>query len=189
MDRSTNSNLHMCFQIYFNATVRKLNRLIRWHSSCFIPAVLMVLVSQTIHAGDSDIAKSVNTYAEQFMEKEALEDILYDDNELKKHLKCSDYIDLANNSKMLIGLCASKGLMATKYKTIPMADICILGRPIKKDFLITFSKDKKPSTTSNFEGYMYYMGRTDGWTRDYDNIFLDGHSGSTRALCWRLVER
>lgn len=150
--------------------------------------ILSVLSSQHIHAASPDIAKVVNEYAENFMEKQALEDILYDD-ELQKHLECSDYIELANDQKMLIGLCVGKGLMATKYKTMPVADMCILNKSIKRDYLISFAKDKIPSTTNNFSGYMYYMGRSDGWIRDYDNMFLDGYSGSTRALCWRLVER
>ena len=169
--------------------VYNIRQLLNWYSMRLIAAVLTVLVSQTAYAGSPDIAKSVNTYAEQFMEKQALEDILYDDDELQKHLECSNYIEFANDQKMLIGLCVGKGLMATKYKTVPVADMCILNNSIKRDYLISFAKDKIPSTTSNFSGYMYYMGRSDGWIRDYDNFFLDGHSGGTRALCWRLVER
>lgn len=168
---------------------KELNRFSRLSLMFISLTILSVSSSQRIHAGSPDIAKMVNTYAENFMEKQALEDILYDDDELQKHLKCSDYVELANDQKMLIGLCVGKGLMATKYKTMPVADMCILNKSIKRDYLITFSKDKKPSTTSNFSGYMYYMGRSDGWIRDYDNIFLDGNSGGTRALCWRLVER
>ena len=167
----------------------KIHQLLRWNSIFSISIMLLCFMSQVSHAGSPDIAKSANAYAVKFMEKDALEDILYDGNELKKHLKCGDYVELANDQQMLIGLCVGKGLMATKYKTMPMADMCILNKSIKRDYLISFAKDKKPSTTSNFSGYMYYMGRSDGWIRDYDNIFLDGHSGGTRALCWRLVER
>lgn len=44
----------------------------------------------------------------------------------------------------------------------------------------------------NFQGsngMSYYMGRTNGWIKDFENIFLTADMGFTKMSCWGLNKR
>jgi hypothetical protein len=42
---------------------------------------------------------------------------------------------------------------------------------------------------NQMDGYTYFMGRTNGWIRDFENIFLSGKMGSLFISCWSLNRR
>ena len=52
---------------------------------------------------------------------------------------------------------------------------------------LAFKSD--PSYIDGVKGTMHYMGRTNGWVKDFENIFASYDSGFSKASCWALNKR
>ena len=68
--------------------------------------------------------------------------------------------------------------------------VCKKGYSNDKAYLRANSFDQKPAESSYGQvGTMHQMGRTNGWFRDYENIYMESSNSGEKFSCWSILRR
>ena len=145
-----------------------------------------------------DLKKSIEEIADQnYFRLQAIE-LLYDKKrDYQKAFQCKTVNEHVSGSR-IDALCIEQQqgipLSLTMFKADNGYITYILVCPAKFDRLDPFNLADQAYQTDEANvagspGFSYYMGRTNGWVRDFENIFLTADMGFTKASCWALNKR
>jgi len=168
----------------------------------FPTSVILVFFSlQTTNAiAASDIPKAVEQIADKHYYRQEAISLLYD----KKHnyvdaFSCENVMNLSDaaNGSRLDVIChrANNSVLSLtiflKNNSYPLyVMVCPAGFDDVDPFKIAqHAFVIEPTEFNGDAGTSHYMGRTNGWIQDFENIFLTADLGFAKSSCWALNKR
>ena len=161
-----------------------------------VPVVLLSL--QTTNAiAAPEIPKAVEQVADKHYFRQEAISLLYD----KKHdyvnaFNCLNVMDSVSGPRIDV-ICTSAD---TNVLTLSMVlennayPIYVMVCPAGFDDLDPFKIAQyafiiEPTEFNGDKGTSHYMGRSNGWIKDFENIFLTADLGFVKSSCWALNKR
>lgn len=163
----------------------------------FVIFLFSILSSKTFAA--PDLPKSVELIADKYYLRQETIELLYDKHiDYEKAFNCKKAFEQVSGPRTDI-LCVGKANIVTlvifigKHGYASYIITCPAGVSKKKldpyNLVKSAFKSEKPSIVNGETRTMHYMGRTDGWVRDFENLFLTIDYGSLLGSCWALNKR
>lgn len=163
-----------------------------------LPSLMLVsfllLASPTFAA--PDLTKSVESIADDHYFRKELIELLYDKHvDYEKAFSCTKLNELTSGSR-IDALCNNKSDVFVL--TIVLADnsyagyvtVCAAGITGLDPYNLAESAYKSDSTNFEIEKRnTYHMGRTNGWIKDFENLFLTVEMPGLTNSCWALNKR
>jgi len=147
----------------------------------------------------SDLRSSVEAKANRYYNREQLLELLYDKKaDYEKVFNCQtvreNIIDqniYAVCSNISFNDVFSIQIIMNKAKRTPSyVQVCKAGFSEMDPYkMIQSAYHSEPAQIPDGYGNLYYMGRTNGWVRDFENLFLAGITGDAVLSCWGLNKR
>lgn len=169
-----------------------------------ISTVVLVLVSffSISHRpalAASDLRSSVEAKANRYYHREELLELLYDKRaDYEKIFNCQTVRENIIDQN-IYAVCANVSfnnvfsiqiIMHKAKRTPSYVQVCKAGFSEMDPYkLIQSAYESKPAQMPDVSGNFYYMGRSNGWARDFENLFLAGISGDAFLSCWALNKR
>tara|TARA_B110000208_G_scaffold180896_1_gene231055 strand:- start:590 stop:1114 length:525 start_codon:yes stop_codon:yes gene_type:complete len=159
--------------------------------------LLLVLIANPVKAAP-DLVKSVELIANTHYFREEAISLLYDKNiNYEIAFSCKKASEQVTGQR-IDALCIGSGAQNVLTLTIIVGDngyasyvlVCPAGFDELDQFNIGQSAfQSEPTNFQGISGTSYYMGRTNGWIKDFENIFLTADMGFAKSSCWGLNKR
>lgn len=167
------------------------------NETLYVLCFLAVWISFPLFAAPN-LDKNVELIADKHYFRQQAIELLYDKKiNYEKAFSCKKLTESVSGSR-LDAVCAGEvGKYVVTLTVIKAKNgyaayvlVCPAGFDQLDPYNITPKAFKKDKTNfDGYSGYSYYMGRTDGWIKDFENIFLTANMGFTKMSCWGLNKR
>ena len=147
-----------------------------------------------------EIPKAVEQIADKHYFRQEAISLLYDKkHDYVKAFNCDNVMDLsdaANGSRLdVICLRANNSVLnlsiVLKNNAYPVyVMVCPAGFDDLDPFeIVQYAFVIEPTEFNGDMGTSHYMGRSNGWIKDFENIFLTADLGFAKSSCWALNKR
>lgn len=176
--------------------LRMKNRLFSTFKFLFV-SLLLAIPCASVKAAN-ELEKNIEEIANQNYFRLSSIELLYDKyRDYEKAFECKTIMENVTDKRidascmhLQTGVPLTLAMFKAENGYITYVIVC----PHSIDDLDPFNlKDKAYQSDktifSGSDATSYYMGRTNGWIRDFENIFLTSDMGFMKASCWALNKR
>lgn len=166
-----------------------MNNIFKYNLNRIVCAIFVLIVGTPVFSFDID--STVEEMADKYFQRASLVELLYDkDVNIRKAFSCDAVLLEHENDKGAIdSSCLLSGKIfyistsMGKKRRLSGAYVCIDWLPgERRQYFEERSFEKKLSGSS----VIFRMGRTDGWLREFENVFVVRPDGFS---CWSILRR
>ena len=171
-----------------------------WLKRVFIAFGFFLLLINGAYGGSNKIAKSIESIGDDHYYRQESIKVLYDKKgDYRSAFNCkSVMMEMKNKHGGIDTICTfQKDVLLIRTtmgpkKRLSSIQVCPTSMESEVDLglkKVAKEVDEINNRPNGFTGKMYYLGRTDGWLRDFENIYMEGYSGNIPTSCWLLNRR